>query len=293
MKTKNVLGAVRSRLGTAQNRGRTSPEIGGSASKRRPRRMIVLVLAAVLASVPISATVQTVGAGKADAAVDDRYSWVTSTVAMTAFSYWMNTANWPATGSQNAAFNTGHGYVNGGGAYGDRDGQLAGWLSRQTGHWGPWDFREYDGEVRQHTWDNRGAQRYVLNLQTGIVFHTEDHYADFTPLNFGNLPTPGFPDHVFCYEHPTGQPNDRRIVLHSGHWNRAEWTVHGLPGSGMEVDYQRDWEWWNSHDGQYYVDTNADNFRQYISFNAQHSLNIHNDPSALCREFTGFWYGTW
>ena len=75
MLTKNVVEAVRSRLGSAPGRGRTSPETGAVAPERRPRRLIVLAPAAALAAVPISAAVQTVGASKANAAVDDRYNF--------------------------------------------------------------------------------------------------------------------------------------------------------------------------------------------------------------------------
>lgn len=292
MQRKNMVEAVRSRLSAAPGRGRTAPTEAAVASKRRPRRMIVLALAAILAALPISAAVQTVGAPKAQAAVDERYSWVNSAVAMAAFHFWRNNANWPATGPSNAQFNTGNGYVNGGGTYQDRDSQLRNWIGHQTGNWGPLNFREYDGETRRNPWDNRGQDRYVLNLESGIIFHTGNHYGDFSPLNFGNLPTPWFPQTVYCYEHPTTQPNDRRIVLHNGHSTPVEWTVRGLPGSGMSVDYHRTWEWWHSGDRRYYVDTNANNYTQGLSFNALHSFRIHRDPGAICREFTPFWYGT-
>jgi hypothetical protein len=61
----------------------------------------------------------------------------------------------------------------------------------------------------------------------------------------------------------------------------------------MSVSYQRTWEWWHSGDATYYVDTNAANFRQGMSFPAQHALWFHNNPSAICNQFTGFGYGTW
>lgn len=293
MQTKNVVEAVRSRLGSAPGRGRTSPEIGAVSPKRRRGRLIALALAAVMAAVPISAAIQTVGASKAHAAVDDRYAWVRSAAAVAALTFWRDRAHWPATGPQNAMYHTPNGdVINGGGAYGDRDQQLRNWIGHETGNWGALNFREYDAAPRRNPWDNRGAMRYVLNVEYGLVFRSDDHYGNFTLINFGSLATPWFPDHVFCYEFPAGHANDRRIVLHLAQQSQIEYGGD-TPGSAISVSYQRDWEWWHSGHGRYYLDTNAQNFRQGMSFPAQRALWFHNDPSRICQEFTGFGYGTW
>ncbi|NKE60702.1 hypothetical protein FXN61_29495 [Lentzea sp. PSKA42] len=291
VQTKNVVEAVRSRLGAALGRGRTAPtEAGTVASKPRPRRLIVLALAATLAALPISAAVQTVGAPKAQAAVDDRYSWVyPGTAAMVAFNFWQN--RWPATGPQNAQFRPSNGQViNGGGTYNDRDSQLRNWIGHVTGNWAPLHFREYDAAIRP-AGSNRGAGRYVYNVEYGVIFHSADHYANFAPLNFGSLPIPWFNQTVYCYEHPAGQVNNRRIVLHNPRSNPVEFTVAGLPGSGMSVQYHRTWQWWHSDHHTYYVDDRAHNYDDGRSFNAFNAFRMHNRADLICREFTPFWNG--
>lgn len=292
MQTENVVQAVRSRLGAAPGRGRTSPEIGAVAPKRRRGRLIALALAAVMAAVPISAAIQTVGASKAHAAVDDRYALVRNAAAVAALTFWRDRVNWPATGTQNAMFNMGNAVINGGAIYRDNDNQLHAWIQGWLNNQGPLNFREYDAAPRQNPRDNRGAMRYVLNLEYGFVFRTDDHYGNFTLINFGTLPTPYFPDHVFCYEFPYGHVNDRRIVLHGVRQGPVQYGGD-TPGSAMSVEYQRTWEWWHSGDGRYYVDTNAANFRRGMTFPAMNAFQIHQIPSAICREFTGFGYGTW
>lgn len=291
VRTKNVVGAVRSRLG-ALGRGRTAPtEAGAVAPKRRPRRLIVLALAATLAALPISAAVQTVGAPKAQAAVDGRYAWIyQGTAAMTAFNFWRN-GNWPATGPQNAQFNAGNNLViNGGGTFNDDRNQLRIWLAHMTGHWGG-TFREYDAAPRPRG-AGRGAARFVLNLETGVIFHSDNHYVDFTPLNFGNLRIPYFPSMVHCYEHPAGQENNRRITLHNGGSNPVSYSVDGVPATGMAVRYHLTHEWWHSGDRTYYVDGNAHNYDTGNSFEAFNAIRMHQDPNEICHAFTGFWYGS-
>lgn len=291
MQTNNVVEAVRSRLGAALGRGRTAPAEAGAVAPKRTRRLIVLALAATLAALPISAAVQTVGAPKAQAAVDDRASWVyPATAAMTAFNFWRNSVNWPATGFQNNQYNTGQGWVNGGGFYNDNDSQLRNWIHRTTGNWGQTlNFREYDGATRANPWTNRGAERYVYNVEYGVIFHTTDHYANFSPLNFGNLPTPWFGQTVHCYEFGPGQANGRRISLYNGRSNPIAYTVNGLPGSGMSVVYHRMEEFWN---GGNYQPANG-GWDQGFSIPAWPSFMMHQDPNAICRHWTGFWNGTW
>lgn len=293
VQTKNVAEAVRSRVGAALGRGRTAPpEAGAVAPKQRPRRLIVLALAAIMAALPISAAVQTVGAPKARASVDGRYAYLTTGAAATAFYFWLNNAHWPATGPSNAQFNTGQGYVNGGGNYYDNDYQLRAWINQNVNTQGrQLTFREYDGATRPNPWDNRGAERYVYNVEYGVVFHTGNHYADFTPLNFGSMPIPYFADRVYCYEFPAGQPNNRRIVLRNLRSNPVDYSVRGLPGSGMDVLYRGQYEYWHSGDNRYYA--SGGTWDRGFSIEAWPSFRIHNDPSSICRQWTGWWYGAW
>lgn len=291
MHTKNVVEAVRSRLGSAPGRGRTSPEIGAVVPKRRRGRLVALALAAVMAALPISAAVQTVSAPKAEASVDARYAYLTTQAAATAFYFWLNNAHWPATG-QNTQFNTGQGYVNGGGNYYDNDYQLRAWIQRTVNTQGrSLTFREYDGATRPNPWTNRGTERYVLNVEYGVIFHTDDHYANFTPLNFGSLPVPYFMPRVYCYENGPGQSNGRRIMLQNLRSNPVDYSVHGLPGSGMDVLYRAQYEYWHSGDGTYYA--SGGTWDRGFSIEAWPSYLIHQDPNAICRQWTGWWYGTW
>lgn len=288
MQTKNVVAAVRSRLGAVPDGGAPT---GAVAPKRRPRRLIALALAAALAAVPISAAVQTVGASKAHAAVDDRYAVARSAAAMAAFTFWRDRAHWPATGPSNAMHYTGNGVINGGGTYNDRDNQLRNWIGHATNNWGPLNFREYDAAARRSPSDPRGQMRYVLNVEYGLVFRTDDHYGNFTLLNFGGLGVPRFPDHVFCYANPMGQPNDRRLVLHNLRWQQVDFGGD-IPGSGESVEYHRTWQYWDYRDRTYYVDQRANNYTQGMSFPAMNALAIHNNPSAICWAFAGLAYGT-
>ncbi|WP_157968583.1 hypothetical protein [Streptomyces geranii] len=296
MKRRNVVDARRkfglvARL-TRRANAPTSPEIGAVAPKRRLRRMVGLAVAATLTALPVSVGVQSVTAPKAQAAVNDQYSWITTSAALTLFNYWRNSQQWPSTGTPNSVWDTGSGWANGGGTYNDYDRQLRNWIGNETGNWGTMHFREYDDATRAWPNTGRGAGRYVYNVEYGIIFHTVDHYTNFTPLNFGRLPTPWFPQTVFCYEHPNGQPNNRRIVLHTGHSSPVAYTVSGLPGSGMSVDYRITEEWWHNGDRRYYVDTKIATQTQGLSFNAYNSLRTHGDASQICRNFTRFWYGT-
>lgn len=290
MQTRNVAKAVRSRLGSALRRGRTAPaEAGVVAPKRRPRRLIILALA-VLSVLPISVAVQTVDAPRAEAAVDDRYNWPNVAAWSAAFYFWYNNVHWPSTGVYNQQWTANNGQVtDGGGRYNDNDWQLRNWLYAR-GAQGTLTFREYDEYTRP--WGtNRGPERYVYNQEYDVIFHTSDHYANFTPINFGRLPIPYFAPRVYCYEYGPGQSNPRRIVLQNLRSNPIEFTVRGVPGSGMDVVYRAQYEYWSNNDGRYYA--GGSYWDQGYSIPAWPSFNIHNDPNSICGQFTGWWNGAW
>ncbi|MDP9033179.1 MAG: hypothetical protein M3O50_00085 [Myxococcota bacterium] len=74
-------------------------------------------------------------------------------------------------------------YIFGGGTFGDRGNQLRNFLRGLHYHGnGPFTFTEYDITFYPHR-SPRNAERIVRCNETGTIFYTSDHYANFTMIS--------------------------------------------------------------------------------------------------------------
>lgn len=267
----------------------TAPTVSKSAAapKHRLRRMVGLAVAAALAVVPASIAVQNVATPKAEAAVHNNWPVVGPALIRT-LNFWQ-AGGWTATqNGQGTVFQTATGFINGGRRYNDNNRNLTNYIrwflndpNRQL------TFREYDDSTRPSPNSGRNAGRYVYNVEFGMVFHTLDHYNNFTPLNFGHGTPAGFPRVIHCYQYGPGQNNPTRVTLHNGTSNY--YTHEGFADGRMSVTYTISHQQWDRQ-GYYYQPSYWPARNQGFSFTPDQAFHMNHDPNAICRMWAGNGY---